>query len=130
MNARVAGVAGSALALVVVGGFAAASTFQSAPAPLRVVQPAVVETVAPVVVPTTAAPVVVAPVPVESTQAPVVVAPKLKVVTVPKAAAPAAPAPGLNAKGEVPAKDANGDAIPLPPPGGVTLGHSNPTPAP
>ena len=42
MKARVAGIAGSVLALTVIGGFAAASTFQSAPAaPVRVVQPAV-----------------------------------------------------------------------------------------
>ena len=88
MKARVAGIAGSVLALTVIGGFAAASTFQSV-APAAVVQPAAVVTVAPVVVPTTQAPVVAAPAPVVSTQAPVVVAPKPKVVTVPKAVAPA-----------------------------------------
>ena len=37
MKARVAGIAGSVLALTVIGGFAAASTFQSAPASAPVV---------------------------------------------------------------------------------------------
>ena len=85
MKARVAGIAGSVLALTVIGGFAAASTFQSAPvAPAAVVQPAVVETVAPAVVPTT-----VAPAPVESTQAPAPVATSAPEVVVPKAVEPA-----------------------------------------
>jgi hypothetical protein len=104
MKARVAGIAGSVLALTVIGGFAAASTFQSAPAaPVRVVQPAVVETAAVAVAPTTQAPVVAAPAPVVSTQAPVVVAPKPKVVAVPKVvqSAPvvAAPAPAFKQPG-------------------------------
>ena len=114
MKARVAGIAGSVLALTVIGGFAAASTFAPV-APAPVVQPAVVETVAPVVAPTTAAPVIVAPAPVESTQAPVVVAPK-KAVTVPKVVAPAAPAPvpaDVQNNPNLP-HDANGNVV-LPP---------------
>jgi len=121
MKARVAGIAGSVLALTVIGGFAAASTFQSAPvAPVPVVQPAVVATVAPAVAPTTAAPVVVAPVPVESTQAPVVVAPKSKVVTVPKAVQPAPAAtvaPGETLRygnGELVKRSVHGVVIKLP----------------
>jgi periplasmic protein TonB len=88
MKARLIGVAGSVLALSVVGGFAAASTMQTAPAVVQVVQPAVVATVAPtvapVVVPTTQAPAAVESAPVAAP----VVAPKPEVV-VPKAAAPA-----------------------------------------
>ena len=129
MKARVAGIAGSVLALTVIGGFAAASTFQSAPAaPVPVVQPAAVETVAPVVAPTTAAPVVAAPAPVESTQAPVVVAPK-KVVTVPKVVEPApvvAPAPS----GGPTAPDAAWEKAQDSPPGGFIGGATQPAPTP
>jgi len=130
MKARVAGIAGSVLALTVIGGFAAASTFQSAPAaPAAVVQPAAVETVAPVVAPTTQAPVVVAPAPVESTQAPVVVAPKPKVVAVPKVVEPApvvAPAPS----GGPTAPDAAWEKAQDSPPGGFIGGATQPAPTP
>jgi len=125
MKARVAGIAGSVLALTVIGGFAAASTFQSAPvAPAAVVQPAVVETVAPAVVPTT-----VAPAPVESTQAPVVVAPK-KVVAVPKVVAPepivSQTAPGTYQDGTPVVRGSNGDVVlkPLPDPGSGNTGNT------
>jgi hypothetical protein len=113
MKARVAGIAGSVLALTVIGGFAAASTFQSAPAPAPVVvvtvAPTVVETVAPVVAPTTQAPVVKAPTPVESTQAPVQVAPTSEAPVAVKSPAPvkAAPAPPVST-----ARDAGGNLIP------------------
>ena len=93
MKARVAGIAGSVLALTVIGGFAAASTFQSAPAPQSVVvTPTETATVEPVAVPTTQAPVVKAPAPVESTQAPVQVAPTSEAPVAVKSPAPA-PAP-------------------------------------
>jgi len=89
MKARVAGIAGSLLALTVIGGFAAASTFQSAPvvAPVVVatVEPTETATIEPVVVPTT-----VAPVPVESTTAPApVVAPTSEAPVAVKSPAPA-----------------------------------------
>ena len=93
------------------------------------------ETVAPVVVPTTAAPVVVAPAPVVSTQAPVVVAPK-KAVTVPKAVAPAAPAPvapDVQANPNLPHDAAGNVVIPTVTPGGQqsdTNGNPIPTPTP
>ena len=149
MKARVAGVAGSVLALTVIGGFAAASTFQSAPvapvrvvqpavvatvAPVAVVQPAVVATVAPVVAPTTQAPVVVAPAPVVSTQAPVVVAPKPKVVTVPKVVA-SAPAPAWTPPVQTPGKGPNLADDPntthnVNTAGGATSTPATPAPAP
>ena len=136
MKARVAGIAGSVLALTVIGGFAAASTFQSvAPAaPAAVVQPAVVETVAPVVAPTTQAPVVVAPAPVVSTQAPVVVAPKPKVVTVPKVVA-SAPAPAWTPPVQTPGKGPNLADDPntthnVNTAGGATSTPATPAPAP
>ena len=132
MKARVAGIAGSVLALTVIGGFAAASTFQPV-APVPVVQPAVVETVAPVVAPTTAAPVVAAPAPVESTQAPVVVAPE-KVVVVPKVVQPAAPAPvapDVQANPNLPHDAAGNVIIPTVTMGGPQSdGHGNPIPTP
>jgi len=138
MKARVAGIAGSVLALTVIGGFAVASTFQSVPAaPAAVVQPAAVETVeptvAPVVAPTTAAPVVEAPAPVESTQAPVVVAPE-KVVVVPKVVQPAAPAPvapDVQANPNLPHDAAGNVIIPTVTMGGPQSdGHGNPIPTP
>ena len=131
MKARVAGIAGSVLALTVIGGFAAASTFQSAPAaPVRVVQPVVVDTVAPTVAPV-AAPVVKAPAPVVSTQAPVVVAPK-KVVTVPKVVAPVEPAPVVAPapSGGPTAPDAAWEKAQDGPPGGFIGGATQPAPTP
>jgi len=139
MKARVAGVAGSVLALTVIGGFAAASTFQSDPAPVTVqtVQPTDTATVDPTVAPTdtaTVAPVVaqttVAPAPVESAAAPApVVAPTSEAI-VPAPIKSPAPAPavatqradqgndpaftGLYADGTPVKKDANGDVIWLP----------------
>jgi len=100
MKARVAGIAGSVLALTVIGGFAAASTFQpvadvSTPTVTATSTPTETTTVEPVVVPTTEAPVVKAPAPVESTQAPVQVAPTSE-APVAKAPAPA-PAPVVRA---------------------------------
>lgn len=142
MKARVAGIAGSVLALTVIGGFAAASTFQpsQAPAPVRVVVPAVVQpvtvaTVAPTVAPTTAAPVVKAPAPVQSTQAPAPVAAPKKVVVVPKAVQPAAPAPvpaDVQNNPNLP-HDANGNVIlpPVRPATGPQIdGHGVPIPTP
>ena len=97
MKARVAGIAGSVLALTVIGGFAAASTFQSVPDPAPVTVQTVEPTVAPTVEPTTVEPVAVptteAPAPVESTQAPVQAAPTSEA---PVAKSPA-PAPVVRA---------------------------------
>ena len=89
MKARVAGIAGSVLALTVIGGFAAASTFQpvadvSTPTATATSTPTETATVEPVVVPTTEAPA-----PVESTQAPAPVAAPKKVVVVPQVVDPA-----------------------------------------
>jgi len=94
MKARVAGIAGSVLALTVIGGFAAASTFQpvadvSTPTVTATSTPTETTTVEPVVVPTTEAPVVKAPAPVESTQAPVQVAPTSEAPVAVKSPAPA-----------------------------------------
>jgi len=95
MKARVAGIAGSVLALTVIGGFAAASTFQpvadvSTPTVTATSTPTETTTVEPVVVPTTEAPVVKAPAPVESTTAPApVVAPTSEAPVAVKSPAPA-----------------------------------------
>ena len=129
MKARVAGIAGSVIALTVIGGFAAASTFQSVPVrpSVEFVQPAAVETVVPTVAPTTVAPTTAAPAPVESTQAPVVVATSAPEVIVPKVVEPA-PAPEVPAPAVYAGKPNPNHSDPPVPGAGSVWGLETPSP--